>query len=431
MKFTHTVRKYKKRTRRKTPKKKGGSEDKQKLIDFLFTHLLGSDVKKNHDVIKQLTPILYNIAVVIIESGVLSEAKKWLWSSDRVKEKITTLLEEKNKTLHYVADNEAKTLFSRVASILSSPESIRFLKNIGDIDIEDYTFSDVTPKQAKVYIILGSGCAVEGNMEKVKNTTERQCKRRARNETQEKWCETSLAETYEQSELKRQRENYAEKFDLPKENVFILCETSMYKVVSRMAKQLVMGAIPYSHLVLSQPFDKMGEKTVLSIIQDILTDNKVYVYGFSYGGSMANKLAVKLQAYAMTDPIFMEKQKWNLIMTTCGSPIIAEFETIKDINIHNYLHVGDGRVDWIHKEKEPTLVEFTERIDRPNGGYWLSTVSSTNPSVTWIDRYTRDGIRFIDHVAKSKNVDMAQMVHNMGYLDIEVMRENEFRAGVQ
>jgi hypothetical protein len=418
-------------------KKKGGSKEKQRLREVIIKQLLPSQIQNNPEVIKEFTELSDIIATVILESGVISEIKKkWVWSPaelDVIKEKIESLLREKNKTMYFVPDDEVDEVLPRIATILSSSTSIHFLKKIGDIDIEEYSFKDVIPKKAKVYVILGMGCTAEGDMEKVKNAQERECKLKARNEIQEQLCETSLIEIYEKSEMKQVREFYANKFDLPIQDVFVLCETNLYKVVSRMAKQVVLGAIPYSDYVLSQPFDKSVEKTVNAIIQGIRMDNKVYVYGFSYGGSMANKLAMKLQAYTAINQIFMEKQKRNLIITTCGSPIIAEFETIKDINIRNYLHLGDGRVDWIHKQKEPALSELTERIDSPSmHGYWLSTVSRTNPSVTWIDKYVSDGIRFIDKVSKNKKqkVSLATMVHSSGYPGITTIRENEFKKGI-
>ena len=416
-------------------KKKGGS--KERLREVIMKQVLPPEAQNNPEDIKQFTELSDIIATVILESGVISEIKKkWVWSPaelDVIKKKIESLLREKNKTMYFLPDDEVDEVLPRIATILSSPKSIHFLKEIGDIDIEEYSFTDVIPKKAKVYVILGMGCTAEVDMEKAKNTQERECKLKARNTIEEQLCETSLIEVYEKSEMKQVREFYANKFELPKQDVFVLCETSLYKVVSRMAKQLVLDAIPYSDYVLSPPFDKFGLKTVNAIIQDILMDNKVYVYGFSYGGSMANKLAMKLQAYAATSQIFMEKQKRNLIITTCGSPIIAEFETIKDINIRNYLHLGDGRVDWIHKQKEPALSELTERIDIPSmDGYWLSTISRTNPSVTWIDRYVSDGIRFIDKVSKNKKQkdNLATMVHNKGYPGIKNIREDEFKEGI-
>jgi hypothetical protein len=86
---------------------------------------------------------------------------------------------------------------------------------------------------------------------------------------------------------------------------------------------------------------------------------KVYVHGHSFGGAMANQLAIVLQNKANLDKDFMEKMKSKLVIRTFGSIFIPPFNSIKDVNITNYLALNDV-AQRLNFQTEPKPNEITK-----------------------------------------------------------------------
>jgi len=132
---------------------------------------------------------------------------------------------------------------------------------------------------------------------------------------------------------------------------------------------------------------------------------KVYVHGDSFGGAMANQLAIVLQNKANLDKDFMEKMKSKLVIRTFGSIFIPPFDSIKDVNITNYLALNDV-AQRLNFQTEPKPNEITEKyntgtveyryyigpveyIDYMGSNFFIKIKKpkGEKDSVVWIDHY--------------------------------------------
>jgi len=130
----------------------------------------------------------------------------------------------------------------------------------------------------------------------------------------------------------------------------------------------------------------------------------VYVHGDSFGGAMANQLAIVLQNKANLDKDFMEKMKSKLVIRTFGSIFIPPFDSIKDVNITNCLALNDV-AQRLNFQTEPKPNEITEPyntgtveyryyigpveyIDYMGSNFYIKfKQKENNDSVVWIDHY--------------------------------------------
>jgi hypothetical protein len=280
---------------------------------------------------------------------------------------------------------------------------------------ESMIFRDVTPTFKRFYKIYGMGCdaSIEQNIENV--------------------------DRYKKSTLKNIKLQFVNELKLNEEDVQIVCDKSIraihniYVLWSNKPSQLdviVQQSLP---LVKSQVFTDL----VNNILQDLKQGKRVYVNGHSFGGAIANNLAVKMQEILRdsgADNTLKNNITKNFKINAFGSIFVAPFEKTKDIPITNYLAVGDV-AQKLNNMTEPMPNEFGNmqsindvnayldvlRITRGNelkktinlisqGAinfnklmvYFKRKEKEQQSSVVWIDHYMNANERLIDRFIREK-----------------------------
>jgi hypothetical protein len=262
---------------------------------------------------------------------------------------------------------------------------------------EALAFRDITPSKLKLYFILRSGCRTETNIEKIQKQNQ---------------SPDSLAETYENSKLKEDRLDISETFSIPEENVTIFCEQGLFNIVMNMASEFAIGKF------FSSKLEGDAIQLVESIKHDIASGNIVYIYGYSYGGAIANKIATVLQRDSKE---LLDKLKNQLFITTCGSPFIANFDSINQINITNYLHIGDGIVKTYSGQVEPDINELEETLEINNvKKSFQATPPKNDSSVIWVKN---ERSKKWPGISNLLGMSLSNYIHNHGYDGLELVKK--------
>lgn len=254
---------------------------------------------------------------------------------------------------------------------------------------------DPIPTNIKFYKIFGLGCDVriERNIQ--------------------------TASSYNNAKvLKFEQKKIAELVKCNTDDVTIVCN-SFIDPISNIISLWASNTLTYgllsknlNNLEKTNEFQNLLNSVTFNLNNDSVYNGikRVYVHGDSFGGAMANQLAIVLQNKANLDKDFMQKMKSKLVIRTFGSIFIPPFNSIKDVNITNYLALNDV-AQRLNFQTEPKHEEITEKynigtveyrynigtveyIDYTGANFFIKIKSKdNNDSVVWIDHYTDDNYK--------------------------------------
>ena len=194
--------------------------------------------------------------------------------------------------------------------------------------------------------------------------------------------------------------------------------------------------------VVSRHFDRMPLSTKPSgyrftvlkqIVDDIINNKKVYVYGHSFGGAIVNQIAEELQK------LLNDTQQQNLFMATYGSIYISPKELVLNINIKNYIHLGDVSVKQNKRNiTEPTLQVFNENskiIDRdktdcptPNSTWnciGIKYMNDITQNIIWICYIHNTSHRYVYDPSNSRGILIGNkqewLIHNSYFIVLNIL----------
>ena len=264
-----------------------------------------------------------------------------------------------------------------------------------DVNFDTLGFLDKTPihTNIKFYKILGLGCdlSIERNLQ--------------------------TASSYNNAKgYISEQKKIAELVKCNTDDVTIVCNSFIDPISNIISlwssKMLTYGLLSknLNNLENTKEFQNLLHSVTFYLNNDSLNNDsikRVYVHGDSFGGAMANQLAIVLQNKANLDEDFMQKMKSKLVIRTFGSIFIPPFDSIKDVNITNYLALNDV-AQRLNFQTEPKHEKITERynigtveyrynigpveyIDYMGSNFFIKIKSKdNNDSVVWIDHY-KDG----------------------------------------
>jgi hypothetical protein len=275
---------------------------------------------------------------------------------------------------------------------------------------ENEIFRDITPTSKKFYQIYGMSCDnnIERNIENVN--------------------------VYKESKLKEIKLKFVNELKLNEEDVHLVCDKRTRAIHNIIAlwlnKQNTFGELFHQSLPLNH--SRVFTNIVDNIIEDLKQGNQVYVNGNSFGGAIANHLAIQMQEMLnaiSTDDSLKTNISKNFKISAFGSIFVAPFEKIKDINITNYLALGDvaqklnnipepgpNELGTLQKINDPEawedimnifdkgeVMKTTYLIKQGNydilrtlNVYFKRKEKEQQSSVVWIDHYLNEKERFID-----------------------------------
>jgi hypothetical protein len=245
-------------------------------------------------------------------------------------------------------------------------------------------------------------------------------------------CDAGLESTIEDpnryrfSRVKKLKQELAKEMNLNEEDVEIICE-NRWNAYYNIATKVFINYLPLTS-------DSKFKNMLFNVLQDLKAGKKVYITAFSFGSALANQLAMKLQELFESDTID-ETTKQNIMtklkINAYASINIAPVEKIKNINITNYLFLGDNLAQRFNHQIEPDPRDITHLrtlqgkevaeeiwnkvLYEPapaNTTSWNFMGSTTpeiftrfykesekerNSSVIWIDHYIDRDTRFIDY----------------------------------
>jgi len=115
------------------------------------------------------------------------------------------------------------------------------------------------------------------------------------------------------------------------------------------------------------------------ILKDLSNNNKVLVFGHSFGGLLLNKIAEKLNSNNNFN-------KNNLKIATFGSIYISNYNDVSNINIINYMGLNDVALRILKIKNKPNrdeLIEILEYDDKCICTYKSEPTIST--TIIWIN----------------------------------------------
>ena len=110
---------------------------------------------------------------------------------------------------------------------------------------------------------------------------------------------------------------------MPEQNIIIICRNTIKALKTIAATYLNIDPLHNSKFI---------SKFADELYNDAKDGNKILVYGNSYGGAIANKVAVELSKKKDISSL-------DISIATFGSIYIAKF--IPNVNLLNYIHLGD------------------------------------------------------------------------------------------
>lgn len=165
-----------------------------------------------------------------------------------------------------------------------------------------------------------------------------------------------------------------------------------------------LDTIVNSHIPITEPLRPYEgsitdrETYITQVTNEILHDleigNKVFVYGFSFGG--ANVAIIAEELHKMNIKNNTSREKFNrdnfLKMVTFGSIYIPKKKNVETIDLHNILIIGDVAMKQ-NKMKEPKKIRFHDKII-------LDTISNDKKEIKQVNCVTTGFYR-----ESEKNID--------------------------
>jgi hypothetical protein len=173
---------------------------------------------------------------------------------------------------------------------------------------------------------------------------------------------------------------------------------------------------------------------LLDEIMNLIKNNKkLLIQGHSFGGAILNRIAIDINRNYKNEEITKEQIN-NITFKTMGSIFIPNISLIQDINIENYLFLGDvaQRLNGRYEESPQNINKFKTcnygKIEDKYEAYTKISEKKPNDSVIWLDAYlydkenpsTEKEIRLVDFMKfkfYSDYVDPNQYTDYLGYLD--------------
>ncbi len=144
------------------------------------------------------------------------------------------------------------------------------------------------------------------------------------------------------------------------DNMYYIIEIYCMDMFFNMTSDIIRN---HNKLAVNLDKSEKYNELVMKIKKDISYGINVVAMGHSYGGFILNRLAMDLNSIAAKD-----KSYSKLEIYTTGSIYIAPKNKINNINLTNYMIIGDiaQRTNgW--KDKEPMSAEFTKYIYNKDG----------------------------------------------------------------
>ena len=173
-------------------------------------------------------------------------------------------------------------------------------------------------------------------------------------------CGSEGAVSIENEELKK---NITKTVGLNKKNVeFVYNKNEMSEVLPNVCRIcFITNSKPLPNSVFLN-------ELVAKIIVDAKSFDKILIFGTCYGGAIANRIAEELQLKKSN--LFNNLSK--ILIATFGSIYIAKNTDISNINILNYLGIGDISEKCLG-------INFKDLINKSNGKISIKKNNSTEP----------------------------------------------------